>query len=84
MHIIYLTMDIEYVDIFSCENLSSIRLLIRTSFIGQFAHPVGKEEDRGIVILASWDYLSIRVLESLVQHPNNLYIHFLYIFFLHC
>ena len=45
------------------------RLLIWTSFIGQFDHPVGGKEkgwEGGIVILASYEFHFIR------EHGNNL------------
>ena len=55
-------------DILTGENLSSINLLIWTSFIGQFGKGgwIG-----GIVILASCEHNFIRVHENLVQYPSN-------------
>ena len=43
-------------------------------YIGKLVHPVegeGVNGEWGIVILASWEYYFIRLLENLVQHPSN-------------
>ena len=56
---------------------SSINLLIWTSFIGQYVHPVGgygigySWQMGGIVILACCEYYFIRVHDNLVQHPSK-------------
>ena len=50
------------------------RLLIWISFITQFVHPVGEEDQElnwSIVNLASCEYNFIRVHGNLVQHPSN-------------
>ena len=50
-------------------------MLIFTSFIGQFVHPVGREGVKGggwgINISDSCEKHFIRVHENLVQHPSN-------------
>ena len=53
-----------------------VRLLIWTSFIGQFVRQVGGKGDRvkdemGCIVIASCQYHFIRMHENLVQHPSN-------------
>ena len=56
------------------ENIYHFSWLIWTSFNGQFVYPVGgegvKEEDGGIIILASCEHHFNRVHKNLVQHPS--------------
>ena len=50
-----------------------LRLLIWTSFIGQFVHPVGGNGMYGGLDgrYSSWEYHFIRLHINLVQHPSN-------------
>ena len=52
-------------------NCRDFRLLLLTSLIGQFVHPVGGEGMGDIVILARYKYHFIRVHVNMVQHPSH-------------
>ena len=69
-------MDIEYMDILGKNH--QFRLLIWTSFIGQFVRQVGGKGDGVkdgmgciVIVIASCQYHFIRMHENLVQHPSN-------------
>ena len=65
-------MDIEYMDIIGKNH--QFRLLIWTSFIGQFVRQVGGKGDGvkvGMGCIVSCQYHFIRIHENLVQHPSN-------------
>ena len=70
-----LTMDIEYVDILTGKNLSSI-YVANMELIYWSIRLSSRREGNGvsvwiIVILASYKFHLIRVHENLVQHPIN-------------
>ena len=71
-------MDIEYVNILTGENLSSIKVASMVPIYWQFVYPVEEEGigfkrwmGEGIVSLASCECHFINVHENLAQHPSN-------------